>query len=301
MVGHMPVLLSFGKLFDRGNRDHHLGIMGSFRKNRRSRMRYERRNQRLIRESNITFNSCSIRFSHTGTQAADITALPTLPSTPRFLHTSSRSLAPSASGPNAVPDFSPYRASGQGETNKTLSYFMVGSLGVLAASGAKSTVADIISNMAASADVLALAKIEVEMKAIPEGESRVLLACRKKAVLANGGDQALASFWCDEVVDRYGGSDRIEPYDGSLEQCLALGMGARRLRSHAVLGSGKYVSYRELVMLMSSGKNLIVKWRGKPVFIRHRTPDEIDEANQVDVKTLRDPQKDEDRVQRPEW
>lgn len=41
---------------------------------------------------------------------------------------------------------------------------------MLAASGAKSTVADILSNMAASADVLALAKIEVEMKSIPEGE-----------------------------------------------------------------------------------------------------------------------------------
>jgi ubiquinol-cytochrome c reductase iron-sulfur subunit len=47
---------------------------------------------------------------------------------------------------------------------------MVGSLGVLAATGAKSTVSDIISNMAASADVLALAKIEVEMGSIPEGE-----------------------------------------------------------------------------------------------------------------------------------
>jgi hypothetical protein len=46
---------------------------------------------------------------------------------------------------------------------------MVGSLGVLAASGAKSTVSDILSNMAASADVLALAKIEVEMGSIPEG------------------------------------------------------------------------------------------------------------------------------------
>jgi hypothetical protein len=53
--------------------------------------------------------------------------------------------------------------------------------------------------------------------------------------------------------------------------------------------------------LINTGKNLIVKWRGKPVFIRHRTADEIDEANQVDVKTLRDPQADEDRVQRPEW
>jgi ubiquinol-cytochrome c reductase iron-sulfur subunit len=51
---------------------------------------------------------------------------------------------------------------------------MVGSLGVLAASGAKSTVSDILSNMAASADVLALAKIEVEMGSIPEGTSIIL-------------------------------------------------------------------------------------------------------------------------------
>ncbi len=47
---------------------------------------------------------------------------------------------------------------------------MVGTMGLLAASGAKSTVTDILSNMAASADVLALAKIEVEMSAIPEGK-----------------------------------------------------------------------------------------------------------------------------------
>lgn len=49
------------------------------------------------------------------------------------------------------------------------------------------------------------------------------------------------------------------------------------------------------------GKNLIVKWRGKPVFIRHRTQEEIDEMSSVDLATLRDPQNDSDRVQRPEW
>lgn len=69
-----------------------------------------------------------------------------------------------------VPDWSAYQSSGKGENTRTLSYFMVGSLGVLAASGAKSTVSDILSNMAASADVLALAKIEVEMGSIPEGK-----------------------------------------------------------------------------------------------------------------------------------
>lgn len=94
---------------------------------------------------------------------------------------------------------------------------MVGSLGVLSASVAKSTVTEFLGTMAASADVLALAKVEVELSSIPEG------------------------------------------------------------------------------------KNVIIKWRGKPVFIRHRTPDEIEEANSADWKTLRDPESDEARVKKPEW
>lgn len=49
------------------------------------------------------------------------------------------------------------------------------------------------------------------------------------------------------------------------------------------------------------GIQVIIKWRGKPVFIRHRTPDEIKEANSVDWRSLRDPQPDSDRVKRPEW
>jgi ubiquinol-cytochrome c reductase iron-sulfur subunit len=83
------------------------------------------------------------------------------------MHTSSRSLAGRYS--TGVPDTSAYRT-GNESRNKNLSYFMVGALGALSASGAKSTVSDILSNMAASADVLALAKVEVEMASIPEGE-----------------------------------------------------------------------------------------------------------------------------------
>lgn len=49
------------------------------------------------------------------------------------------------------------------------------------------------------------------------------------------------------------------------------------------------------------GKNVIIKWRGKPVFIRHRTQDEINEARETNWQNLRDPQPDEDRVQKPEW
>ena len=46
---------------------------------------------------------------------------------------------------------------------------------------------------------------------------------------------------------------------------------------------------------------VIIKWRGKPVFIRHRTENEIKEAENTKWETLRDPQPDSDRVKRPEW
>ena len=114
-------------------------------------------------------------------------------------------------------------------------------MGLLAASGAKSTVSDILSNMAASADVLALAKVEVEMSAIPEGKN---------------------------LIVKWRGSVQGVP-------------------AHVARGSSLTLFPRVLC--------------SKPVFIRHRTADEIDEANKVDVKSLRDPQTDDDRVQRPEW
>ncbi|KZT58245.1 putative ubiquinol-cytochrome-c reductase Rieske iron-sulfur protein [Calocera cornea HHB12733] len=133
----------------------------------------------------------------------------------RGVHTSSKAPLPSPS-PYAVPDWSHYKTENT-STNRAISYFMVGTMGVLGASAAKSTITDFLATMAASADVLALAKVEVSMSSIP----------------------------------------------------LA--------------------------------KNVIIKWRGKPVFIRHRTEDEIKEARSVDIKTLRDPQTDEDRVKRPEW
>jgi ubiquinol-cytochrome c reductase iron-sulfur subunit len=44
-----------------------------------------------------------------------------------------------------------------------------------------------------------------------------------------------------------------------------------------------------------------VSWRGQPVFVRHRTDQEIAEAANVDLATLIDPQSDAERVQRPAW
>lgn len=49
------------------------------------------------------------------------------------------------------------------------------------------------------------------------------------------------------------------------------------------------------------GKNAIIKWRGKPLFVRHRTQEEIEAANNVDLTELRDPEADSDRIQKPEW
>ena len=52
---------------------------------------------------------------------------------------------------------------------------------------------------------------------------------------------------------------------------------------------------------ISIGQSITVKWRGKPVFIRRRTQEEILEANNVDIALLRDPMSDKDRVQKDEW
>ena len=49
------------------------------------------------------------------------------------------------------------------------------------------------------------------------------------------------------------------------------------------------------------GQAITVKWRGKPVFIRHRTPEEIKAAEDTNIDTLRDPQADDQRVEKPEW
>lgn len=50
------------------------------------------------------------------------------------------------------------------------------------------------------------------------------------------------------------------------------------------------------------GQRITVKWRGNPVFISHRTEAEIARARSDDSNPdLIDPEKDEQRVQRPEW
>ena len=55
------------------------------------------------------------------------------------------------------------------------------------------------------------------------------------------------------------------------------------------------------VSSVTPGKTITVLWRGKPVFIRRRTQEEITEAKSVKLEDLKDPQKDEDRAKDPEW
>lgn len=49
------------------------------------------------------------------------------------------------------------------------------------------------------------------------------------------------------------------------------------------------------------GQAVTITWRGKPVFIRRRTAEEIKEAESVKIDDLVDPQVDTDRVKKPEW
>lgn len=126
-----------------------------------------------------------------------------------------------------VPDFSYYRresvkdsaakSSDTYEERNASVYLVSGALGVSAAYAATSTVNAFVNSMSASADVLALAKIEINLNDIPEG------------------------------------------------------------------------------------KSMTFKWRGKPLFIRHRSASEIEAEKSVDVATLRDAQTDEERVKNPSF
>jgi len=126
-----------------------------------------------------------------------------------------------------VPDFSAYRREGVKDAKRgnnqslddrrSFTYVMMAGFGVATAYGVKNVVGEFVSTMSASADVLALAKIEVKLGDIPEGKSAVF------------------------------------------------------------------------------------KWRNKPLFVRHRTADEISKEKDVDVASLRDPQHDDDRVKQDEW
>ncbi|KAF1323868.1 Delta-1-pyrroline-5-carboxylate synthetase, partial [Globisporangium splendens] len=52
---------------------------------------------------------------------------------------------------------------------------------------------------------------------------------------------------------------------------------------------------------IDEGATVTVKWRGKPIFIKHRTDKEITISKDVNVANLKDPETDDVRVQNPKW
>ena len=52
---------------------------------------------------------------------------------------------------------------------------------------------------------------------------------------------------------------------------------------------------------LEEGQSLTVMWRGKPIFIRYRSKDEIDTANNVSIDDLPHKESDETRVKNPKW
>ncbi|KAJ1937013.1 ubiquinol--cytochrome-c reductase catalytic subunit rip1, partial [Linderina macrospora] len=116
-----------------------------------------------------------------------------------------------------IPSFADYTKERSGDSSRAFTYFMLGASGAVLTSAAQSSVHGFLTNMAASADVLAMAKTEVDLSTIPVG------------------------------------------------------------------------------------KTVTIKWRGKPVFVKHRTAEEVADAQGVNLKSLPDPQDDASRVQMPEW
>merc|ERR1712166_488717 len=116
----------------------------------------------------------------------------------------------------------------------------------------------------------------------------------------------------------------VESYDYPLEP---LGDPSRRAFTYVVLGGARFIyasaarlaaikfiatmsASADVLALASTevdlgnleeGSSMTVKWRGKPVFIRHRNEAEISSATSVAMSDLRDQETDESRVKDPAW
>ncbi|MBF0369160.1 MAG: ubiquinol-cytochrome c reductase iron-sulfur subunit [Magnetococcales bacterium] len=55
------------------------------------------------------------------------------------------------------------------------------------------------------------------------------------------------------------------------------------------------------VSALEEGQMITVPWQGKPVFILHRTPEQIEQAKADDGASLPDPEKDADRVKKSQY
>jgi ubiquinol-cytochrome c reductase iron-sulfur subunit len=52
---------------------------------------------------------------------------------------------------------------------------------------------------------------------------------------------------------------------------------------------------------IAAGQAITVMWRGKPIFVRSRTPQEIEAARATPLSELKNPATDQSRIQRDPW
>jgi ubiquinol-cytochrome c reductase iron-sulfur subunit len=52
---------------------------------------------------------------------------------------------------------------------------------------------------------------------------------------------------------------------------------------------------------IQAGQRVTVSWRGMPVFIDHRTPEQIESAESANLRDLPDPEPDSARVKKADW
>ncbi len=52
---------------------------------------------------------------------------------------------------------------------------------------------------------------------------------------------------------------------------------------------------------IAEGQSITVVWQGNPVFVRHRTAEEVKDAEAVPLDDMIDPENDKDRAQKPQW
>ncbi|KAK9825495.1 hypothetical protein WJX74_001148 [Apatococcus lobatus] len=116
-------------------------------------------------------------------------------------------------------------------------------------------------------------------------------------------------------------------YDQHSHEKFAHGDPSKRAFTYFVLTSGRFIyasairlAVLKFILSMTASKDVLamaslevdlakiqmgqtvtVKWRGKPVFIRRRSEEDIAHANDVNLSELRDPEPDSDRAKNPEW
>ncbi|KAL4234579.1 Cytochrome b-c1 complex subunit Rieske [Mactra antiquata] len=166
-----------------------------------------------------------------------------------------------------------------------------------------------------------------KLTAIPVSTTRNAPSLQKKPAAATVGIYAKSQvrYYHSDIkvpsFDTYRTKENVDNkkknegvYSGRVFTYMVIGGGAAgtvHLASQAIPGYLSYLASAKDVLALAKveiklsqipeGKSMVFKWRGKPLFIRHRTADEIETESNVNLAELRDPQHDTDRVQNPKW